>query len=1321
MSRHLLARQFDTVRNQLAMLAIAFGLVLLTGSLAKAADWPMYRGDLSRSGATSEVVKAPFRPRWIYSAPSAPPVSWSTADGRVIEGKLLGHQVKYDDAIHPVIMGERVYFGSSVDHQLHCFDLAKGTEVWSFYTDGPIRLAPAVTGNRVYFGSDDGHAYCLAAEDGRQIWKLRAGPADERFLARGEMISRWPVRTGVLVDGGVAYFGAGIFPHEDVYLYAVNAEDGSIVWRQDNISVLDAGRNDLSPQGYLLASDELLFVPSGRTLPAALDRKTGNLLHKRTFPWRTTAGGQVGGAQALLADGQLYASGPHHFLAMEQKSGDVGFGWFAGRQLSVIGDEAYIATGDLVARLDRLKYAVNSRTRQNLEMEVYNTTRKLGDAGDKKEEYQKQIAAAQEELKRIANIGITWQVPTADDSALLTAGDLVFVGGKDRVTAYSTATGDVVWKAPVDGEARGLVVAAAHLFVSTNKGRIYCFASADAAPAGPIAAAKPAEAPFPKDELTDLYAQSAEEILERTGVRNGFCLIVGNEQGRLAWELARRSRLKIYAVDPKEENVAAARATLSRVGLYGTRIVVQKADPGEIPYSNYFANLIVSDTALRTGVLPPEPKNLARHLKPVGGIIAWGRPKDLPGKTVDPAAVGDWFRATELLDQATQTTSGGWALLTRHKLPGAGSWSHHYGSPANTAVSSDTRVKGGLGVLWFGDPGPGDMVNRHEGAVGPLATNGRLFVQGESTIQAYDAYNGEFLWKYENPQAIRTGVFQNQNPGNLAASDESLFYFQKDQCFELSAATGQVKRIHRLPREKDDGQYEWGFVATTEDGLLFGTATVRKELESRMRRRGKQTDDMTDALFAIDLATGKHLWVYHGKSISHHTIAIAAGNLFFIDSSVTSEKREEILKQDKIELAALTGEEREFAEARAKKTDIRNAVALDARTGEQRWSNPVDVTDCSDIGTGGGKLTLMYHNGVLILGGANANGHYWQQFISGEFKRRRLVALSANDGNKLWAKDANYKHRPIIIGEQVLAEPWSFNLSTGKQKTRVHPLTGEEVPWSLMRTGHHCGMFTGCDSGMLLFRSGESAFYDLNSDAGTNHFAGHRLGCWINAIPANGLVMIPEASAGCVCLFSIASTIVMEPREPRREWTIHSAVGTRTPVKSMSINLGAPGDRKDANGVIWLSYPRRKAYKETSLDIAFDLKPKFVAEERFNGVSESSTTVAGTETPWIYTSWAEGLRELTLPLLGPNDAPARYRVRLHFTRIGPKTEPAEFTVRLQKKTAVETVTLGSAEGGTATAIVHEIDAVPVTDNLLIELVPKRGIPMLSAVEVVRTE
>lgn len=1246
----------------------------------------------------------------------------------------MGHRAKYDDAIHPVVVGQRVFFGSSVDHQLHCVDLTSGAELWTFFSGGPIRLAPTVSEGRVYFGSDDGYAYCVEAANGRLVWKLRAGPLDEWLLARGEMVSRWPVRTGVLVDRGVAYFGAGIFPHDDVYLLAVNAADGSVLWKQDNISALDAGRNDLSPQGYLLASDELLFVPSGRSLPAAIDRSTGRLLHKREFGWRSTAGGVVGGVQALLADGQIYSAGPHHLLAMDQKTGDVGFGWFAGRQMIASGDAAYVATGDVVARLNRQEYAVNSRRRHQLELDIngFNTQLRAATA-ERAKEIRTKISEAQAEIKRIADVGFVWQRPTKDDSALLAAGELVFLGGHGRVTAYSTKTGESVWQNHVEGEARGLVVANGHLLVSTSNGRIYSFASADIKFTEVTPAAKPVSHPFPDDDLTAIYRQAAEEILKQSAARRGYGLIVGNEQGRLAYELAKRSELKIYAVEPDAKNVAAARANLSRAGLYGTRIIVLHSDLASVPYSNYFANLITSDSTVRTGTLVGDPQKLARHLKPLGGTIVLGRPAGASGKPIDPAEATAWLQRTELGEQSRLATAGGWVTLKRGALPGAGNWSHQYGNAANTAVSLDTRVKGDLGVLWFGDPGPGDMVNRHEGAVGPLATNGRLFVQGEDTIQAYDAYNGTFLWKYENPKAVRTGVFQNQTPGNLTASDNRLFHFVKDQCFELDAATGETQRIHRLPPDKDDGQYEWGYVAT-ENGLLFGTATIRKELEAKLRRRGLKTDDATDAIFAIDIESGKHLWTYKGQSISHHTIAISPENVYFIDSSITPEQREEILRADKSELAKLTGKEREIAEERAKNADVRRAVALDARTGKQLWANPVDVTDCSDIGIGGGKLTLMYHDNVLILGGANANGHYWKQFVAGEFSRRRLVALSALHGYKLWAKDANYRHRPIIVGNQVIAEPWSFDLNSGEQKTRPHPLTGAEQPWSIMRTGHHCGMLTGCESGLLMFRSGHTGFYDLNTDSGTRHFAGHRLGCWINAIPAGGLVMIPEASAGCVCLFSIASTIVMEPRESRRPWMITSAVGAQTPVQSMALNLGAPGDRKDSHGKLWLSYPRYRAYQETSLDVKLDLKPKFQAGGQFTSVGEASRPIDGTDTPWLYTSWAEGLEQLTLPLLGTQDEPATYTVRLHFARLdndtdknSDNTEPIVFDVQLQGKTELTDVSLpavaASQESNAvrrATPIIREIENVRVTDNLILNLVAKQGRARLNAIEVVRT-
>ncbi|MCA9052551.1 MAG: PQQ-binding-like beta-propeller repeat protein [Planctomycetaceae bacterium] len=1286
------------------------------GALAEAGDWPTYRGDNARSGATTENLQPPFAVQWAFDSQARPISAWGAGEReRVIEGKLLGLRDQYDDAFHVAVVGDQAYFGSMVDHHLRCVDLKSGKSVWSFATGGPIRLAPSVDFGRVYFGSDDGRVYCVDAATGKQVWSLRAGPEEDWLLARGEMVSRWPIRTGVLVDDGVAYFGAGIFPHEDVFVYAVDAATGEVVWKQDNISTQDAGRDDLSPQGYLLASDEQLFVPSGRSLPAAFDRQTGQLQHKRSFSWRTTAGGIIGGTRALLADGQLYTSGPHHFLAIEQESGKEGFGWFAGRQLVVRGDEAYALTGDSVARLDRGAYAVNSRRRHDLEMEVYNLSRQLsGKSGDEAEAIRKQITAANDELKENAEVGIVWRTATTDDAAVLVAGDLVFVGGPGRVVAYSAADGHEVWRGEVNGQASGLVVASGHLLVSTDSGNVYCLAPVRGeSPAAP----KVAQAGRPADvDAGDPTVQVVDQLLQETGVRRGFGLVVGLEDGRLVETLARRSELTLYCVDPDAEKVERVRERMRAAGLYGHRVIVHQFEFDAIPYANYFANLITSEQREIGGTTGVDPAVIARHLKPVGGVFALAGTAG--GTTGDASAATEALQKSGLEDQSSLRTAAGWALLERGALPGAGSWSHQYGNPANTAISDDVRVRGGLGVLWYGDPGPGDMVNRHDGAVGPLSVNGRLFVQGDTTIKAYDAYNGLHLWTYENPDALRTGVFQNQNPGNLAASDNRLFHFVKDECIELDAASGEVVRKHRLPAAEDNGENEWGYVAV-QDGLLFGTATRRPELAARDRRRGRQTDDATDSIFAINIESGKHLWNYQGNSITHHTIAIGPDRVCFIDSSITSEERSEILRQDKGALVDLEGEERAIAEERLKNADVRTAVALDARTGEKLWGHSVDVTDCSEIGIGGGKLTMMYQNGVLILGGANANGHYWKQFVAGEFERRRLVALSAEDGYKLWAKDANYRHRPIVIGEQVLAEPWIFDLHTGVQQTRPHPLTGEEVPWSMMRTGHHCGMLTGCDSGMLMFRSGFTGFYDLEADAGVQHFGGHRLGCWINAIPANGLVLIPEASAGCVCLFSIASTVVLEPREPRHEWTIYSTVGAQTPVRHMALNLGAPGDRKADDGTVWFSYPRRTAYQETSLDLKLDLKPQFVSGGGFRSVSETTIGDESHEMSWTHSSWAQGLKQITLPLLGEGDAPAEYIVRLTLADLRPNAgEPSRFDVVVDGTTLAADVSVPGS-GGDAASHVVELPAVKVERELVLDFVAKSGVPIVNAIEVRR--
>ena len=1310
-------RRIVCARRCFAVTAAAVGLTLLVSPDLLAEDWPTYRRDNDRSGSTPEKIGGPLHLQWTYSPPALPRRAWSEAGGRTMEGHIIKDRVRYDDAFQPVVVGQRVYFGSTADDQVHCLDLTSGKTLWSFFTGAPVRLAPTVYKKSIYFGSDDGFAYCLDAVSGKLIWKLRAGPADEWFLGRGQMVSRWPIRTGVLVDNDVAYFGAGIFPHEDVYLHAVDAKTGEVVWTRDDISENDAARDDLSPQGYLLASKTQIFVPSGRSMPATFDRKDGILLHKKTYSWRSTAGGVVGGTRALLADGQIYSGGAHHLLAIAQDDGDVGFGWFEGRQMVVSGDEAAIATGTAIARIDRMKYAVNSRRTHKIEMDLYSLSRSLRSAkGDKATEIRAKMKALQTEQKELASVGVTWQKPNEHDASLLMTGDMIIAGGNGEVFGYNLETGEQTLKLAVDGEARGLIFANENLVVSTTTGQVFCFGAGKPGDTA-LAKAKKYPNPYVEDDASKLISDAADQIVKETGVTRGFCLVAGSEDGRLAYELAKRTELSIYCIEPDAEKVRKSRELLNQAGLYGSRVAVHQAELSAIPYSNFFANLIVSDTYVRTGKLPSNSEAVMRHLKPLGGVAMLGTPQ-----SGDDVLHDDVVRLTDRLsegDEVELASNDGWVSLKRGPLPGAGNWSHQYGNVGNTAVIDEKRVKGDLGVLWFGDPGPGDMVNRHEGAVGPLSVNGRLFVQGEATISAFDAYNGLFLWKYENEEAIRSGVFQNQNPGNLATSNDHLFHFMKDECFQLDAATGKVVAVHRLPPDMDNDTREWGYVAYI-NGRLIGTATVRADVEAKYRRRGRKTTESTDGIFAIDVKTGKHLWTYTGGSISHRTIALSDDEVFFIDSTITSAERERILREDKSELERLSGEELKIAEDRMKKLDARTAVAIDAENGKKIWAVGVDVTDCSEIGIGGGKLTMMYQDGVLVLCGANANGHYWKQFISGEFKRRRLVALSAEAGYTMWKKDANYRHRPIVVGNRVIAEPWSFELSTGEQHTKTHPLTGQEVPWSMIRPGHHCGMLTGCES-MLMFRSGYTGFYNLDNDEGTRHFAGHRLGCWINAIPANGLVMIPEASAGCVCQFSIASTIVLEPRQARRPWTIISATGAQTPVKNMSLNLGAPGDRRAADGTLWLAYPRPNPHKVTSLDLAFDLKPKFIAGG-FTSVNAAAQPVTGAATPWLYTSWASGLSEITLPLRGEKDRPATYDLKLHFAQLREGT--ARFDIEINGKVVLTDVEVSRERGSEPVAQVKAIPGIDVERDLTMKLIAKvsddaKARVVLNAIEVLR--
>lgn len=1232
--------------HRTALTGIAFfALVLATivSVSVKAGDWPTYRGDIERSGVTHEKLQFPLAECWSFRARHAPRPAWGDPKPIPIEDILELRRAHFDDVFQVVAAGDAVYFGSSANNKVYGLDATTGCIRWTSITGGPIRLAPTLVGDRLYVASDDGYAYCLQAQDGKEIWKFRAAPEDRRVLGHGKMISLWPSRTGVLVDDGTAYFGAGVFPAERVFLYAVDADNGQLIWKND--TTCEDPHAKFTPQGYLLASKTKLYAPRARISPAAFDRRDGRLLYLTSF------GKPVGGSYAFISGDHVY-TGTEQMVAFNQETRDT-FAAFPGRKMIVTDATFYVVTDTELMAMDR-----KSKT-------------------------------------------TTWKTPCSCADELILAGDTLIAGGAGQVMAIDAARGQVRWTVEVDGAAKGLAVANGRLLVSTDKGTIYSFGAEGMPQHGNV------QEPAKDDPLADspygkMFAAAADAIVAQTGVRRGYCLVWGCETGGLALELAKRTELMIYAVSPDAEKVAVARKALDAAGVYGARVCVEQWPLDDISYSDYFANLVVSETTMLTGRLPEDPGKLMRMVKPLGGTVMLGQPTQL-GLGVEPiqnAAARRRLAHPALVGGELTSEGGTWVKLVRGPIPGAGNWTHQYANSGNTACGNDQVAKSPLGVLWFGRPGAGKMPNRHVRATGPLALDGRMFVQGENVVMAYDIYNGVQLWEREIARAYRPNA--SHDGGSLAVCDKGLFAAVGDQCLRLDLATGETITTYKAPPPTPGNFRRWGYVAT--DGkLLFGTRAARP--------------GQSDAVFAVDIETGEQRWIHQGGRISHTTITIGDGQLFFVSTNVTGEQRAQVLDQQKASIAGLPESERAAAETALKQAVVRLVIALDKDTGKVKWKKPMDLTHC------GNNVAAMYNKGVLTVFGVYLDGHYWQQFFAGEFASRRVIAMDASDGGVLWSKPIGFRVRPLIIDNTVHAEPWAFDLHTGEARTRVNPITGNEEKWQFGRAGHHCGLPTASPH-MMFFRSLHLGYYDLEGDYGSMHFSGQRPGCWINFIPAGGLVLMPEASTGCMCDFPNHGTVVFKPMEEdkNKAWAYYSASGPTTPVKHLALNLGAAGDRRDASGKLWLAFPRAQSWLSLRLDgdAAFYPGGKFVKE---NSVYANT---AETETPWLFASAGRGLRKCVVPLVDGGDGTALYRVRLAFAD-PTHTEPGQrvFDIKLQDAVVSEDYDIASSAGGVNRAVFEAFANVEVSDNLTIELTTDKRpssievAPILHAIEIER--
>ncbi len=192
--------------KKIQLMCTFFTCLIIVCSLANAQDWATYQHDNRRSGVTSENLDLPLGEQWRYKSEHSPQQAWSGPAKQDFWHNRYGlsAKVRYDQTFHVVAAGDAMYFGSSANDKVYCLDILTGQERWSFFTGGPVRLAPTVWDNKVYFGSDDGHVYCLKAEDGELIWKYRASPSSRMIPGNSRMISAWPVRSGVIIKDDVA-------------------------------------------------------------------------------------------------------------------------------------------------------------------------------------------------------------------------------------------------------------------------------------------------------------------------------------------------------------------------------------------------------------------------------------------------------------------------------------------------------------------------------------------------------------------------------------------------------------------------------------------------------------------------------------------------------------------------------------------------------------------------------------------------------------------------------------------------------------------------------------------------------------------------------------------------------------------------------------------------------------------------------------------------------------------------------------------------------------------------------------------------------------
>ncbi len=1130
-----------------------------------AADWPMWRYDAGRTASSPAGLPDKLHLQW--SLQFAPRET-------VWDDPLNQDLMPYDQVFEPIVVGKTMLVGFNDSDKLVAFNTETGQERWRVYTDGPVRLPPAANDRHVYFTSDDGYLYCAEIKTGKVLWRFRGGPSDRKVIGNRRLISTWPARGGPVLMDDTVYWAASIWPMMGTFIYALDANTGRIEWVNDGTSAqyIQQPHNypafaGVAPQGPLVATDDKLLLPGGRSVPACFDRHTGKSLYYHLARY-----GKWGGSSVFAANGTFYGHERDGFFnGFDLESGHVR-GGVRGHQPILSGD-SLIYSGEQTAQisLENPKQAV-------------------------------------------------WQLDIDSSGDLIRAGDRIYAAGGGKITALQLKTNadpQVAWTHDVAGDVQRLIAADNKLLAVTKEGQILAFGSKSVETA-------------PRKRVTGTLQpsaaanQKARRILDEANVRDGYALFYGISDEQLLQALVLKSQLKIVAVDPDAETIDKLRRLFDEAGLYGDRIALHIGDIESFPASRYMSSLTIVADQKRAGLTgnAQAMAPLFESVRPYGGKLLAVRANE------DGEAAANLARIAEkLYSRPLHSSRDGWELITRDgPLPGAGSWTHQYGNIANTIKSDDSRVQLPLGILWFGGSSNMDVLPRHGHGPPEQVIGGRLFIQGMDSLSARDVYTGRIIWKVPLENLNTFGVFYDETyhnsplsldynqvhiPGanvrgtNFVATLDRVYIIQDDVIRMLDSATGKTVGTIPLPEtEAGAPSQSWGYIGVYEDVLIGGTGFADFSNKLGMPHQPAPTDkkskwrftdydkSASNGLVVMDRYTGKVLWqtdaVY---GFIHNSVVADSGMLYCLDKLPPNlEKR-----------LARRGQ--------ANPSSYR-LLALDIQTGEIQWQKNDNI-----FGT---WLSVSAPHGVLLQSTRPSSDTVADETGT------RMIAYQANDGNVIWDKPINYRTPPILHGDDIITGGKRYNLRTGEVRFRLDPITGKMSEWSYVST-KGCNYPIACEH-LITFRSSAAAFYDLEGDGGTGHFGGFKSGCTSNLIAADGVLNAPDYTRTCRCSFQNQTSLALVHMPGLEIWTHNDFRYDGDRVDRVGVNFGAPGDRRDEQGTLWLEHPGVGA---PSPKIAVDVSGNATFHRHH------SSRYSGDAEPWIAASAVEGAEQIVVHLTPP--------------------------------------------------------------------------------------